>query len=342
MINENLYDEEIWRAFNDRFNPDEEYLGQEKEVNKKSPLVSVNVATYNHEHLIEECLDSILAQKTDFTYEILVGEDESQDNTRAVVKKYAEKYPDKIRLFLRDAKTSHTYDENGNKVFNFNHKWLRKSARGEFVALCDGDDYWIDDRKLQKQVNFLRSNPDFSLCFHNAKVIYSTEDREEKFSDIEEGEYTGTDIYDNWLVPTSSAVFRTESVRNYRHGFNRNFIFGDLIIFLTLAERGRIWYMDEMMSVYRKHEGGILHNLFNDPANVRKFILHQKEIIKTFPDKYKKAGHKNLSWIYFLLFRKTFKTNFSESIYSLLRSFYYSPRKSTELIVDLFRTRLKI
>lgn len=341
MINENLYDEYIWQAFNDRFNPDEEYLGQDKEINKKTPLVSVNVATYNHEHLIEECLDSILAQKTDFTYEILVGEDESQDNTREIVKKYAEKHPDKIRLFLRDAKISHIHDENGKNVFNFNHKWLRKSARGEFIALCDGDDFWIDDRKLQKQVNFLQSHPDFSLCFHNSKVIYSKNDSEESFSNLEEGEYTGKDIYNNWIVPTSSAVFRTECVREFRHGLNKKFMFGDLIIFLTLAERGRVWYMDEMMSVYRKHEGGILHNLFNDPNNIRRFIGHQQEIINTFSGKYKKIGHRHFSWIYFSLFRGTLRTNIFESLYSLIRSFYYSPNKSTRLMVGLIRKHLK-
>lgn len=341
MINSDLYDKEIWQAFQDRFNPAEEYLGVEKEINQKTPLVSVCVPTFNHEHIIQECLDSILAQKTDFTFEILIGEDDSQDNTRAIVKEYAENHQDTIRLFLRDSGTSHFFDENGKNVFNFNHKWLRKSARGTYIALCDGDDFWVDDQKLQKQINFMQSNPDLSMCFHNAKVIYSSDEEEHFFSDIEEGEYTGVDIYERWLVPTSSAVFRTEYIRDYRHAFNNSFLFGDLIIFLTMAERGKIWYLDEVMSVYRRHEGGILHGLFKEPENIRKFVTHQKEILRTFSDKYRKAGHKNLSWIYFLLFRTTLRKNIFESFNSLLKSFYYSKSKATHLLIDLLQKRFK-
>lgn len=341
MINENLYDEHIWQAFNARFNPDEEYLGQDKEINKKTPLVSVSVATYNHEHLIEECLDSILAQKTDFMYEILVGEDESQDNTREIVKKYAEKHPDKIRLFLRDAKMSHMHDENGNKIFSFNHKWLRMSARGKYIALCDGDDYWINDHKLQKQVNFLQSNPDFSLCFHNAKVVYSYSEKIHPFSNLEEGEYTKSDVFVRWIVPTSSTVFRSEPIRDYRHAFNKNFLFGDIIVFMTLADRGRIWYFDKVWSVYRKHRGSFLHKRFKEKENIRKIVVHHKQIIETFFGIFEKEEDESLSSIYFLMFRKTFRTNPIDSISSFIKSFYYSKTKFLDLFVDLCRKHLR-
>lgn len=126
------YTKEIER----RFLLQEEYLGTDKPINKIEPLVSVSVATYQHEDFIRQCLDGILMQKTDFTFEVIVGEDDSKDNTRTICIEYAEKYPDKIGLFLRDRKISHLYDENGkflkrlNGVLGFG----RMSSKGKYIV----------------------------------------------------------------------------------------------------------------------------------------------------------------------------------------------------------------
>ena len=151
------------KLYEEGFNPDEEYLGREKEVNKIEPLVSVCTATYQHAEYIEECIEGILIQKTDFPFEIIIGEDESDDGTREICKNYAEKYPDKIRLFLRDRKSSCIFNDQGNRINGFNGKWTRKSARGKYIALCEGDDYWTDPLKLQKQVDFLEENSEYGL-----------------------------------------------------------------------------------------------------------------------------------------------------------------------------------
>lgn len=333
--------EYVKRAFHERFNPNEEYLGLKKPVNEIQPLVSVCVPAYQHEEFVEECLDSILAQKTDFPFEILIGEDGSTDHTRKICKQYAEKYTDKIRLFLRDRKTSHLFDENGEFLYRFNVKWLRKSAKGKYISMCEGDDFWTDETKLQKQIDFMEANPDFSMCFHNAKVIYTFKPETHLFTTINEGEYTGVDIYENRLIPTASVVFLKDCLKGKDYVFNSNFFFGDLILFLTLAECGKLWYSEEVMSVYRKHEGGMMNKVFEEPENIRKFIIHQKQIVQTFPDTYRKTGHKMISWFYFLLFRSTFKTNFMESLSSFFKSVFYSPSKSYELMIKLMRTRLK-
>ena len=97
--------------------------------------MSVCVPAYQHEEFVAECLDSILLQKTNFPFEILIGEDESRDNTRDICKEYAKKHTDKIRLFLRDRKTSKLYDEHGQLLYRFNVKWLRKSARGKYFTV---------------------------------------------------------------------------------------------------------------------------------------------------------------------------------------------------------------
>ncbi|MDR9410968.1 MAG: glycosyltransferase, partial [Balneolaceae bacterium] len=289
----------VKQKFEERFNPNEEFLELDKTVNHKEPLVSVCVPAYQHEQYIAECLESILSQRTNFAYEVLIGEDDSNDRTREICKEYARKHTDKIRLFLRDRNTSQLYDETGELLYRFNVRWLRKSARGKYVAFCEGDDYWTNENKLQKQVDFLETHPDYSMSFHNAEVIYTSKVDTHAFSSIEEGEYTGLQIYETHLVPTASVVFVADCMNNKDYIFNANFFFGDLVLFLTLAECGKLWYFNEMWSVYRKHEGGMMHNVFDDPDNVRKFIIHHKQILEIFPDKYRKPGYKIISWFYF-------------------------------------------
>ncbi|MDI1322296.1 MAG: glycosyltransferase family 2 protein [Algoriphagus sp.] len=140
-----------------------EYLGTRKEINQVIPMVSVCVQTYQHEAYIRECLDSILSQKTTFPFEIILGEDDSEDGTREICKEYADKHPDVIRLFLRDKKDKIFI--NGTKTGRFNFLENLKSCRGKYISFCDGDDYWVDSEKIQKQVEFLESNPEIFLCY---------------------------------------------------------------------------------------------------------------------------------------------------------------------------------
>src|SRR5690606_30314404 len=146
-----------------RFHLQDEYLGLDKPVNGISPMVSVRVATYQHAPYIANCLDSLLMQKTTFPFEIIVGEDESTDGTREICIEYAKKFPDRIRLFLRD-RTLSQYIVDGKVVARFNSRWNNMSCRGRYVAICEGDDSWMNPNKLQMQVDFLESNPDYSMC----------------------------------------------------------------------------------------------------------------------------------------------------------------------------------
>jgi glycosyltransferase involved in cell wall biosynthesis len=330
----------VKKEFYKRFNPDEEFLGRDKPVNQVQPVLSVCVPTYQHEEFIAECLESILAQKTNFVFEILIGEDGSSDKTRQICKDYARNNTDKIRLFLRDRETSQLYDEKGEFLIRFNVKWLRLSARGKYIALCEGDDYWTDNYKIQKQIDFMEFHPDYSMCFHNAKVMYEDKREPHNFVDLPEGKYSGLDMYENHIVPTASVVFAVDCIEGKDYLFNSNFFFGDLILFLTLAECGKVWFFEETMCVYRKHKGGMMHRVFEDSENVRKFIIHQKQILETFPVKYKQPGFKNISWFYFILFRVSFRENLFESIMSLLKSFYYSPLKCFEEARKFLRKRL--
>lgn len=240
-----------------RFKLQTEYLGESKPVNKITPLVSVSVATYQHAPYIRECLDSILNQETNFPFEIIIGEDESLDGTREICIEYAEKFPDKIRLFLRDREISHLKDENGklikrlNGIFTFGFM----SSRGKYIAVCEGDDYWSDPLKLQKQVEVLENDPDCSLCFHPTKFVRNNNPLDSYIHapSIKRDKYTMIDVIrgGGGFMATNSMVYRTEYKKDNYPDWARKAPVGDLPLMLVLASKGHFRYVDDVMSVYR-------------------------------------------------------------------------------------------
>jgi cellulose synthase/poly-beta-1,6-N-acetylglucosamine synthase-like glycosyltransferase len=163
---------------------DTEYLGQEKEVNKIEPLVSVVTTTYNQEKYIGECLDSILMQKTNFPVELIIGEDGSSDLTREICMEYADRNPDKIRLFLRTPKQK--MEVRGRKTFHYNFFNSIKNSRGRYCAICEGDDFWTDVNKLQYQVDFLERNEQFSLHYHQCEVVNEGMTNKRSYQSVQE------------------------------------------------------------------------------------------------------------------------------------------------------------
>jgi glycosyltransferase involved in cell wall biosynthesis len=134
----------------------------------QEPFVSVCIQTYQHKDFIAECIESAVRQKTSFPFEIIIGEDDSTDGTRKICQHYAAKYPELIKLFLRSEKDKiYVY---GQKTGRHNYIENLKTAKGKYIALLDGDDYWIDDTKLQKQADFMEANPGCSLSYH--KILY--------------------------------------------------------------------------------------------------------------------------------------------------------------------------
>lgn len=257
----------IIHEINKRFKLQEEYLGNDKPINKTEPLVSVYTATYQHGSYIRECIESILMQKTDFPFELIIGEDDSTDGTREICIEYAEKHPDKIRLFLRDRSLSQLKDEDGNliKILNGFSGFGRLHCRGKYIALCEGDDYWTDPLKLQNQVEFLEENQDCTMCYQNSLMIYFQKKKDpiiigpsklycqkvykfntEKFMKIDAGLGGGLGIR------TASMLFRRSIVTNLPE-WVLSMPFGDMPLKLLCAHNGKIAYLPgEPTSVYRR------------------------------------------------------------------------------------------
>jgi glycosyltransferase involved in cell wall biosynthesis len=217
------------------------------------PKVSVCIITYNHEAYIAKAIESALMQKTDFPFEIRVGEDDSTDRTREIVREYDEKYDNVIGLY-RDKRDKIYIDGRPTGRFNFADNLL--NATGEYIAILDGDDYWIDETKLQKQVELLDANPDASFCFH--RIYDETDDGQRSVfpreSRCRKKVYTTEDFIQDNFVPTASVVFR-----------NRDFSlpewfmqvpFGDWPLHLLNAEKGKVLFVDEIMAVRVNHGAG--------------------------------------------------------------------------------------
>jgi glycosyltransferase involved in cell wall biosynthesis len=224
-------------------------------MNKEIPLVSVSVVTYNHEKYIEQCLDSILNQKTDFDFEIVLGEDDSTDSTRVICKQYAANYPDKIRLFLRSRKD--VVYINGKPTGRFNFIENLKAARGKYIALCDGDDFWTDRLKLQKQVDFLESNQEFNYCGHKSSSLYNgilkqipLDKKVLFFEDL---------IFQNSLN-TATLLFRENSIDKLPDFFLKSPA-GDWALQLIAIKGSSCYILDDDMSVYRIRNDSIWGSL---------------------------------------------------------------------------------
>lgn len=222
-------------------------------MKEKIPMVSVCMITYNHEKYITQAIEGALMQKTNFPIELIIGDDCSTDNTKNICVEYQKKYPEIIKT----------------EFSKFNLGVMKNFAKclsvcsGKYIALCEGDDYWTDPYKLQKQYNVLEKNPNYSLCFHNSLVVYENMKRKaHPFTNLERNIFSIQDIIEKpWFIPTQSIFLRKETFEEtiwFSHVFN-----GDLSIQLLLATKGDFWGINEIMSVYRRNKQSITSNRSN-------------------------------------------------------------------------------
>lgn len=243
------------------------------------PLVSICCLTYNHENYIRQCLDGFVMQKTTFPFEILVHEDASTDNTANIVKEYEAQYP---HLFRCVYQTENQFAKQ-NTFINI----LFPMSRGKYIALCEGDDYWTDPYKLQKQIDILEKNDKFSFCFHNALVVNHLTKSEYLFvkASYKRKIFTIKDLLlKNWFIPTASLVWRREYLPEKLPEWFFNVYCGDLAMELMLATKGDFFYLEDIMSVYRLlTPNSISANPLSPYFNIeRKIILFNK--FKSYTD----------------------------------------------------------
>lgn len=269
-----------------RYRIQEEYLGNVKPINQISTLVSVKTTTYNHVGYIRKCLEGILNQKTDFAFEVVIGDDGSDDGTTEVCKSFALKHPDKIRLFLRDRNTSQLFDNSGKLVRRLNGFFTYKACRGKYIAICEGDDYWTDPLKLQKQVDYLEANPEAHFTFHHSSIKKGgliVGKRPKSGSGVLKLEH----LLFRKTYPTMSLLYRnSDSLYKDLVHLRKEFQTGDFLLVLLLASRGPGYLFPDNMGVYRVHSGGIYSPL-GEIKKLRMGIQNRRAALKHIPMNFK-------------------------------------------------------
>ena len=252
----------------------------------KNPVVSVHMITYNHEPYIRQAIEGVMMQKTDFEFELVIGEDASTDKTREICFEYQKKYPDKIRvLWWHENLYRNPHPAGGNSKRNLAH------CRGEFIALCEGDDYWIDPLKLQKQVGVMRKYPNVGFCFGNARIVRKGRQdilwgsdcawrsgiisgRAFVFQHIFGARERGSWPTAKFLM-TASVLFRREIVNKVlcRYEILRwRLLLGDTPLWLGLASFGDVYYLSDIVSVYNQLSAGFC-GTFGDNVGRDGFIV---------------------------------------------------------------------
>lgn len=248
------------------------------------PLVSISCITYNHGKYIEDCLKGFLMQKTDFPFEILIHDDASSDGTIEVIQHYA-----KQNSCIKPIIQKENQYSQGQRGMNIKYNFPR--AKGEFIALCEGDDIWLDPLKLQKQVDIMEKNPKISACFTNALIINEQGDKINSFmKSSSDRSFNTRDILQRGggMYPTASLMFRNEEVEYPDFLYKASA--GDFFLLLFLAERGEIFLLNHETCGYRIHGQGVYTELINHPHRHNKFSLSTIELLDTF-NKYSHYKH---------------------------------------------------
>jgi glycosyltransferase involved in cell wall biosynthesis len=233
---------------------------------KKEFKLSICCITYNHEEFIKDTLDGFLKQKADFDFEVLIIDDGSIDKTPDIIKSYESAYPDIIKA------TYNPFNTCAEKSFVN----VLSQVKSKYVALCEGDDYWASEYKLQKQIDFLENNKDYSICFHPVLVTGDKNHGSDYIFplDRDESKFNLENLIKANFIQTNSVVYRWAfDKKNIKQILPDDILPGDWFLHLLHADKGKIGFLNEVMSVYRRHENGIWHGGVD--AVVKKYGLQK-------------------------------------------------------------------
>lgn len=251
--------------------------------------VSICMITYNHAQYITQAIESVLSQQTSFNYKLYIGEDVSSDDTRAICLEYQKQFPDKIEVLPSPT--------NLGAIKNF--KRTIEACRGNYIAILEGDDYWIDEKKLQKQHDFLEQHADYTLCYTNNRWLYPDGSEVAVETGHIEKEFLSVgDLLEKNYVATQTCMFRSRLFK-IPYWFEELYI-GDWPLHILNALHGKVKHLPETTAVYRIHEAGIwskLKNLKKEEHLVKMF----ESIKQSVPAEYHGTINKTLKKKYYYL-----------------------------------------
>lgn len=265
-----------------------------------NPLVSIIVVTYNHEKFIGECIRGIIKQNISFKIEVIIGDDCSTDMTQKVIEKEVSKNQDPnktFRLLFHQQNLSSPPHLPGKRNFFECYK----QARGKYIALCEGDDYWTNSHKLQRQVDFLRDNDCYSLVHHPVQYV----DESNKMIHQKRRAYEINDTNDlaryNGIM-TCTAVFRSDAF-NIPSWYDQ-ILMGDWVNWLLLSQKGKIQKIEDSMACYRVHSGGLWSGKhFEKDLKIK--IQNVKKLDKYLGYQYHQSFKDSIKYFYFEFYKSS-------------------------------------
>lgn len=292
--------------------------------------ISVCIVTYNHEPFIRVCLDSVLKQRIDCEYEVVLGEDCSTDNTLAICQEYADLYPGIVKLL----KTPVNLGMSKNALRTVN------ACTGDYIAVCEGDDYWTDPDKLQRQLDFLEANPDYSMIAENGLVLNTVLNTETLFNSISECDLAVTDLLRKRQFPSASVLLRAKFLRD---DYTAPTYAGDTFLWCYLATRGKVKYSPVVSSVYRRGMQGVVLST-NKMEWAKLMERWNEEISEMLPQDFNRDifKHRNYSEYLKAFFFSTSVKDRKNAVMSIKKCFHYQPVRTAITLSKFFVKKLKV
>ena len=301
-------------------------------MNQFTALVAIHCLVYNHEPYLRDCLEGFVMQQTNFPFVAIVHDDASTDGSAAIIREYEEKYPDIIKPIYETENQWRKPDGSLGRIMNA----AIDATGAKYVAMCEGDDYWTDPLKLQKQVDFLENHPEYSMCFHGAEIKIQGVDRSKcgaRCEYVQDKEYSSTDLFAEWIVPTASIVYDKQRVNQYSIKHPEWATRGDIILVLKCAHIGKVWGMSDKMSVYRMQPNSVSHNPKYRNPETYKLPNHFRCIYINFPKVSKNVVTWNISHAYYT--RMKFESNYTQKVLDFILFVYWNPVFAYSKVKDL-------
>ncbi len=298
------------------------------------PLVAIRCITYNHEAYIRDALEGFVMQQTNFPFVAIVHDDASTDNTAEIIREYAERYPEIIKPIYETENQYSKHDGSLARIMND----ASDATGAKYCALCEGDDYWTDPLKLQKQVDFLEAHPDYSMCFGNAIEHWEDGLKEDRIvCDLSEGAISPLELYARWVAPTATILYRSflsQTEMAKRANLISKPAFGDIQIAINAGFIGKLWYFNELFSIYRKTGSGMSSVIGNNPWP---HIRTRLQLSKIYGKEYIEID-KKYSALYFIIALKSPLSNYPDNLKMLFRLLWFTPIECLKQFKWIYRS----
>lgn len=247
-----------------------------------TPKVSIICITYNQEKYVRQALDGFVMQKTNFPFEVIIHDDASTDKTADIIREYQAKYPEIIKPIFQ---TVNQFSQGKDPIIHF----MLDKIQGQYVAINEGDDYWTDENKLQKQADFLDAHPDFSVCFHPVRVVWEDSSAPDSIFPTPEYRFDKdvldiNDLLKRNFIQTNSVMYRWCLTKEQYPP--KRILPADYFWHLVHAKKGKIGFLPDVMAVYRRNHGGIWTGALQSDAWFEKFALPHLRFCKVLQERF--------------------------------------------------------